>query len=158
MMAAPGRAEAFPSRDHDHGHCIADALLRAEEICARKGARLTRIRRSVLAFVWESHAPVGAYGILERLMAVGILAETVRGGRGHAFQLGRPADDIALADILLGLRGERRAVVIGEDEVNDLVEGIIGELRGIESPFVDGRTLSDLMQNLSPREPALGKG
>jgi len=97
-------------------------------------------------------------GILERLMAVGILAETVRGGRGHAFQLGRPADDIALADILLGLRGERRAVVIGEDEVNDLVEGIIGELRGIESPFVDGRTLSDLMQNLSPREPALGKG
>ena len=97
-------------------------------------------------------------GILERLMAVGILAETVRGGRGHAFQLGRPADDIALADILLGLRGERRAVVIGEDEVNDLVEGIIGELRGLESPFVDGRTLSDLMQNLSPRELALGKG
>ena len=71
MMAAPGRAEAFPSRDHDHGHCIADALLRAEEICARKGARLTRIRRSVLAFVWESHAPVGAYGILERLNAEG---------------------------------------------------------------------------------------
>ena len=48
--------------------------------------------------------------------------------------------------------------VYNQDEVNDLVEGIIGELRGIESPFVDGRTLSDLMQNLSPLEPALGKG
>ncbi len=59
--------EAFHPRDHDHGHCISDALLKAEAICARRGARLTPIRRSVLGLVWESHSPVGAYDILERL-------------------------------------------------------------------------------------------
>jgi len=65
------RTYAFLSQDHDHGHCISDALLKAEKICAQKGARLTRIRRSVLTSVWESHAPVGAYDILERLNAGG---------------------------------------------------------------------------------------
>ena len=48
--------------------------------------------------------------------------------------------------------------MLGEDEVNDLVEGILGEVRGLESPFVDGRTLSDLLQNLSPEEPAVSEG
>ncbi len=61
----------FPAPDHDHGHCIADALVKAEEICARSGARLTSLRKSVLEFVWESHAPVGAYDILERMSAGG---------------------------------------------------------------------------------------
>lgn len=68
---ATDRTYAFLSQDHDHGHCISDALLKAEKICAQKGARLTRIRRSVLASIWESHAPVGAYDILERLNARG---------------------------------------------------------------------------------------
>ena len=61
----------FPAPDHDHGHCIADALVKAEEICARSGARLTTLRKSVLEFVWESHAPAGAYDILERMSAGG---------------------------------------------------------------------------------------
>lgn len=61
----------FPGPDHDHGHCIADALIKAEEICAHSGARLTPLRKSVLEFVWESHAPVGAYDILERMSAGG---------------------------------------------------------------------------------------
>ena len=70
-MKPAGRENAFPSQDHDHDHCIADALLKAEEICARKGARLTPLRRSVFEFVWESHSPVGAYDILERLNLAG---------------------------------------------------------------------------------------
>ena len=63
--------EAFLSLDHDHNHCIIDALSKAEEICARRGTRLTRIRKSVLSFVWESHSPVGAYDILYRLNTEG---------------------------------------------------------------------------------------
>lgn len=58
---------AFPRRGHDHHRCVADALSRAEAVCARRGARLTEIRRQVLELVWESHAPIGAYQILEKL-------------------------------------------------------------------------------------------
>ena len=64
-------AKTLLSLDHDHNHCIADALSKAEEICAARGARLTKIRKHVLSFVWESHSPVGAYDILARLNAEG---------------------------------------------------------------------------------------
>ena len=52
---------------HDHDHCIVDALRRAERLCAQHGAKLTDLRRRVLEIVWGSHAPIGAYEILERL-------------------------------------------------------------------------------------------
>ena len=60
-------AKAFPQPGHDHGPCVADALLKAEEACARRGARLTALRRKVLELVWDSHAPIGAYDILDRM-------------------------------------------------------------------------------------------
>ena len=47
--------------DHDHGACIDAALDRAGELCARRGARLTRLRRRVLELVWQGHAAVKAY-------------------------------------------------------------------------------------------------
>lgn len=55
-----------PTR-HDHTHCIADALTRADALCAARGARLTALRRRVLELVWTSHKPRGAYAILEDL-------------------------------------------------------------------------------------------
>ncbi len=61
----------FLPEEHDHGHCVSDALAKAEEICAARGARLTKMRRRVLDIVWEGHIPLGAYDILERLNAGG---------------------------------------------------------------------------------------
>lgn len=58
---------AFPRRGHDHHRCVADALAQAESVCAKSGARLTEIRKQVLELVWEGHAPIGAYQILEKL-------------------------------------------------------------------------------------------
>lgn len=52
---------------HDHNHCILDALRRAELLCEQRGVRLTAIRRRVLELVWHSHAPIGAYAILDQL-------------------------------------------------------------------------------------------
>lgn len=52
---------------HDHAHCIADALTRADTLCGERGARLTSLRRRVLELVWSSHRPRGAYAILEDL-------------------------------------------------------------------------------------------
>ncbi len=60
-------AASFSARDHDHGVCVAEAMKDAERICARRGVRLTKLRYRVLELVWSSHAPIGAYGVLERL-------------------------------------------------------------------------------------------
>ena len=57
----------FPSRDHDHDHCIDDALKTAEKICLERSLRFTRTRRRVLEIVWQRHGPIGAYDILDVL-------------------------------------------------------------------------------------------
>jgi Fur family zinc uptake transcriptional regulator len=55
--------------DHDHGLCIDEALNRATDLCARRGARLTALRRRVLELVWQKHAAVKAYDVLHQLGA-----------------------------------------------------------------------------------------
>lgn len=57
----------FPAPNHDHGNCVAHALAAAEAECRRRGARLTDVRRRVLELVWASHAPIGAYVVLDTL-------------------------------------------------------------------------------------------
>jgi Fur family transcriptional regulator, zinc uptake regulator len=57
----------FPAPNHDHARCVADALARAEEACDERGVRLTSLRRRVLQALAESHAPLGAYDIVEKL-------------------------------------------------------------------------------------------
>lgn len=57
----------FPAPNHDHGSCVAHALAAAEAECRRRGARLTDVRRRVLELVWASHAPIGAYVVLDIL-------------------------------------------------------------------------------------------
>lgn len=64
----------FPVPNHDHGPCVAHALAAAEAECRRRGARLTDVRRRVLELVWQSHAPVGAYALLETLGREGFCA------------------------------------------------------------------------------------
>jgi Fur family zinc uptake transcriptional regulator len=58
---------AFPTPGHDHERCVADTLTRAEETCGERGLRLTPLRRRVLEALAESHAPLGAYDIVEKL-------------------------------------------------------------------------------------------
>jgi Fur family transcriptional regulator, zinc uptake regulator len=53
--------------DHDHNHCIDDAVAAAEKLCAQKGLRFTPLRRRVLELVWASHKPIGAYALLDAL-------------------------------------------------------------------------------------------
>ncbi|USA41750.1 transcriptional repressor [Spongiibacter taiwanensis] len=52
---------------HNHQRCVDSAMATARQICQRRDSRLTPIRETVLAIVWSSHKPIGAYGILERL-------------------------------------------------------------------------------------------
>lgn len=62
---------SFPAPIHDHAHCTAELLARAEEVCASHGARLTEQRREVLSCVARSHQAVGAYDIIERMAEQG---------------------------------------------------------------------------------------
>ncbi|MDJ0948029.1 MAG: Fur family transcriptional regulator [Alphaproteobacteria bacterium] len=57
----------FPQAGHDHAACIDEALAAAAEVCRLSGARLTELRRQVLLLIWDSHAPVGAYQLLDKL-------------------------------------------------------------------------------------------
>lgn len=68
--AAP--APLQPGAQHDHAHCVEDALSLAEEVCRQRGARFTDLRRRVFELVWASHKPAGAYAILESLRAEGL--------------------------------------------------------------------------------------
>jgi Fur family zinc uptake transcriptional regulator len=57
----------FPTPDHDHGRCAADALRHAETICEGRGQKFTPIRRQVLRALLSSHRPLGAYEIIDQL-------------------------------------------------------------------------------------------
>ena len=69
--AAAATRETFAAPDHDHRACTRSTLARAENLCAARGARLTDIRRRVLEALAESHAPAGAYDVIERLSEAG---------------------------------------------------------------------------------------
>lgn len=60
---------AFAS--HDHSHCTADALTRAEAVAKVAGLRLTPVRRRVLEILLEEHRALGAYDVLARLATEG---------------------------------------------------------------------------------------
>ena len=66
-MASSNSHNIFPAPGHDHAACIADALDAAQERCRLQGLRFTPLRRRVLEIIWNRHAPVGAYEILEKL-------------------------------------------------------------------------------------------
>jgi Fur family transcriptional regulator, zinc uptake regulator len=67
MTHSPAAVMPFQTQSHDHESCIEDALDRAAQLCAERGARLTELRRQVLQLVWRGHEPVGAYAVLEAL-------------------------------------------------------------------------------------------
>ncbi len=70
-MGEPTPSNLFAGADHDHGPCVSTAISTASELCERRGVRLTELRRQVLALVWRSHAPQGAYALLETLLRRG---------------------------------------------------------------------------------------
>lgn len=56
---------------HDHAHCAAATLARAEDVAAKAGARMTPVRRRTLEILLAEHRAMGAYEVLERLAAEG---------------------------------------------------------------------------------------
>jgi len=57
--------------EHDHSHCQTQALAAAIEHCAKQGLKLTKLRQQVLEIIWDSHHPIGAYDVLQKLQERG---------------------------------------------------------------------------------------
>lgn len=71
MNKTPTALELSAFAEHDHGVCAQAALDAARSVCVRRGLKLTPVREKVLDILLESHAALGAYGILDRLAAAG---------------------------------------------------------------------------------------
>ncbi len=65
----PSHTPAFDA--HDHSHCTATGLARAEAILASRKQRLTPVRRQTLEILLSEHRALGAYDVLDRLAAAG---------------------------------------------------------------------------------------
>ncbi len=57
--------------EHNHSHCIEQALSQARSLCKARKQRLTAIRELVLRLIWQSHKPLGAYELLPALAEAG---------------------------------------------------------------------------------------
>ena len=53
--------------NHQHAHCIEEAITTANRICEERGLRFTGLRRRVLELIWENHGSAKAYDLLENL-------------------------------------------------------------------------------------------
>ena len=51
----------------NHDSCINTALKEAQNICDQRDLRFTKIRKTVLSIIWESHKPMKAYDILDKI-------------------------------------------------------------------------------------------
>ena len=133
----------FPRAGHDHRGCIEDALRMADQVCAERGARLTRLRRRVFELIWSSHTPVGAYELLRRLGRehAGAAPPTVyraldflrAHGLVHRIEslnafVGCCAPDRAHAGQFLICSGCGTAAEIDDPRVNDAIERRAGEM------------------------------
>jgi Fur family zinc uptake transcriptional regulator len=64
--------KAFPAPEHDHEHCLDEAMARARSAFAAKGLRLTPLREAVFQEIAAaSHRAIGAYEVLDRMAARG---------------------------------------------------------------------------------------
>ena len=57
----------FKPSTHEHQDCLQSAIKAAKTRCDESGIRLTPLRQQVLELVWQSHEPVQAYDVLDKL-------------------------------------------------------------------------------------------
>ncbi len=72
-------------KEHEHSHCIDDAISTAEEYCKNAKLQFTPTRRKVLEILVQEHRAIGAYTILERLREDGFGSQPPLAYRALAF-------------------------------------------------------------------------
>ncbi len=139
-MTGPGNAtRPLACARHDHGRCVVEALATADRLCARRGARLTKLRRRVLELVWTSHVPVGAYDLLRRL--------------GREYDGAAPPTVYRALDFLLG-----QGLIHRIESLNGFV-GCVGPDQNHSGQFLICRDCGSALELSDPRiDRAISKG
>ncbi len=102
------------------------------------------------------HCPVRTVrDIVVPLRAGGILSAIAGADKEEGLQLGRPAEDIAVVDVLAALRGAREPLR-GDRLVSGVVEALLDELDEGEAKAAAGQSLADLVARRSPGPAATG--
>jgi membrane protein len=91
--------------------------------------------------------------VLQALSEAHIVAALDGSEHGDGYQLGRPAERIAIIDVLSALRGPRQTMG-GDREVRTAVEAVLGQLREGEAGAAGGQTLADVLERISAAGPA----
>ncbi|MEZ4218627.1 MAG: YhjD/YihY/BrkB family envelope integrity protein [Myxococcota bacterium] len=126
-------ARAFRDRE---GYCTAD------DLADRLGVPVRPVREVMAALEREE-----------------ILAPCTPDGREPGHQLGRPSEDVRVAEVLAALRGTPRlpnaAPAVGDTA--RVVEGVVGDLERAVAPVARETTLATLLGALEPRAPLAGR-
>jgi membrane protein len=93
-------------------------------------------------------------GVLAELEAAKAVAALDPGARGRAWQLGRPAERILVADLLAALRGAREPLVGGDPALGLAVGQLLAEIDEASAKGAGGRSLADALAALPPARPA----
>lgn len=128
--------DTTPPAGHDHDSCVSDAIATAERLCRERGLRFTALRRRVLTLVWDSHKPIGAYDILDKLGGEGKAAAPptvyraldflIEAGLVHRLDslnafIGCPDPARSHAGQFLICRGCRTVVELDDPDIDDVV-------------------------------------
>ena len=91
--------------------------------------------------------------VLRALEAAGVVSPRGAVELEGGYQLGRPAEDIAVLDVIAALRGRLEAVS-GPSQVRELVGRVMGEIEEGAIKSAAGRSLADLLALLPALEEA----
>jgi membrane protein len=87
--------------------------------------------------------------VADRLRAAGILLLQVREAGAEALQLGRPAENVSVQELLAALRGGREPPG-GDARLAEIVDHVLHELEAGASQAARSRSLADLLAGLPP--------
>lgn len=86
--------------------------------------------------------------VAEKLEAAGLLIAS--GEREGGYQLGRPAEQVRVADVLVAIRGERASRALPESAVGRRVQEVVREIDANEAKASEAHTLRDLLEGVEP--------
>ncbi len=139
----------MPQAHHDHAHCTADLISRAEQTCAKRGTRLTEQRKDVLASVAESHSAVGAYEIIERMATGGV--------RPAPITIYRALDFLLEHDLVHKIESRNAYVACSGSHANYQPTLLICDKCGIVDEVIEPATNSSLQSTAATKHFAINK-
>ena len=140
----------MPQANHNHAHCTAELISRAEQTCAKRGTRLTEQRKDILASVAESHNAVGAYEIIERMATGG-------GTRPAPITIYRALDFLLAHDLVHKIESRNAYVACAGNHANNQPTLLICDHCGNVDEVIESDTNVSLQNTAAKKHFAVNK-